>query len=199
MSATTLAWLLSLAGAALFFSAGVLFQQLRSGARGRVSERGPRPAERGGPRATREPAPGHAAAFTAQAGTITAQAGAFRAHSDSFMPGSRADVFRAILDRETRGSDLTGAVIADELGLVVAATGDYGDALAAYGAFLAGVGTKTRDALPLHELRQVIVQDECNTTLTVRPLAAVDDNFALVTLAPGRQRENPSSRSFSER
>lgn len=100
--------------------------------------------------------------------------------------GTRGEVLRSILDRETRGSGFTGAVIADELGLVVASTGEYGDALAAYGAFLAGVGAKTRDALPLRELRQLTIQDDYDTTLTVRPIASAEDNLALVTLAAGQ-------------
>jgi predicted regulator of Ras-like GTPase activity (Roadblock/LC7/MglB family) len=95
------------------------------------------------------------------------------------------DVLRKLLDRETRDGRLAGAVIADELGLVVASTGEYGDALAAYGAVLAGLGTKTREALPLNQLRQVIVQDDRDMTLTVRPIAAAEDHFALVTLAAG--------------
>jgi predicted regulator of Ras-like GTPase activity (Roadblock/LC7/MglB family) len=108
--------------------------------------------------------------------------------------GARGDVLRTILDRETYGNGFTGAVIADELGLVVAAKGEYGDALAAYGAFLAGVGAKTRDALPLRELRQLTIQDDCDTTLTVRPIASAEDHLALVTLAAGsRERANASS------
>ena len=100
--------------------------------------------------------------------------------------GVRGDVLRSILDRETSGNGYTGAVIADELGLIVASTGEYGDALAAYGAYLAGVGAKTRSVLPLHELRQLVIQDDHDTTLTVRPISSAEDHLALVTLAPGR-------------
>jgi predicted regulator of Ras-like GTPase activity (Roadblock/LC7/MglB family) len=96
------------------------------------------------------------------------------------------DVLRKLLDRETQDGRLAGAVIADELGLVVASTGEYGDALAAYGAVLAGLGTKTREALPLNQLRQVIVQDDHDMTLTVRPIVSAEDHFALVTLAAGQ-------------
>jgi hypothetical protein len=101
--------------------------------------------------------------------------------------GARGDLLRTMLDRETRGNGFTGAVITDELGLVVASKGEYGDALAAYGAFLAGVGAKTRDALPLRELRQLTIQDDYDTTLTVRPIDSAEDHLALVTLASGPQ------------
>lgn len=100
-------------------------------------------------------------------------------------PLGSGDSLRAVLERESGGSDLTGAVIADEMGLVVASTGELSDALAAYGAVLAGIGAKTRDALPLHDVRQVVVQDAHDRTLTVRRIASVDEQFALVTLTAG--------------
>jgi predicted regulator of Ras-like GTPase activity (Roadblock/LC7/MglB family) len=99
---------------------------------------------------------------------------------------TRGNALQLIVDKETETGGAKSAVIADELGLVVAASGlvhEYGDALAALGAYLADVGTKTRDVLPLHELRQVVVRDVHDMTLTVRPLAADDPGLALVTLA----------------
>jgi predicted regulator of Ras-like GTPase activity (Roadblock/LC7/MglB family) len=93
---------------------------------------------------------------------------------------------QSIVDNEAQSSSVRNAVIADELGLLVAASGsshEYCDALAALGAYLADVGTKTRDVLPLHEVRQVVVRDDRDMTLTVRPLAASEPGLALVTLA----------------
>jgi predicted regulator of Ras-like GTPase activity (Roadblock/LC7/MglB family) len=174
MSAPMLAWTLSAAGALLFFTAGMLYALRRGEARAIPEAREPRASgihlrvgEPGAERARRDVAK-----------LLEDLRGADNTESEA-RPGN---LLRAILEQETRGCDYTGAVIADELGLVVASTGEYGDALAAYGAFLAGVGAKTGDALPLHELRQVVVQDEHDMTLTVRPIATADDNFALVTL-----------------
>jgi predicted regulator of Ras-like GTPase activity (Roadblock/LC7/MglB family) len=113
-----------------------------------------------------------------------------RLEEEGFATG---DILRQLLDRETQGSRLAGAVIADELGLVVASTGEHGDALAAYGAALVGLGAKTREALPLTQLRQVTVQDDRDMTLTVRPIAAAQDHFALVTLAAGQPEGAPAS------
>jgi predicted regulator of Ras-like GTPase activity (Roadblock/LC7/MglB family) len=96
---------------------------------------------------------------------------------------ARGESLKAWLDRESAA--VSDAVIADELGLVVAAKGDYGDALAAYGAYIADVGERTRDALPLQTLRRVIIQDDHDTTLTVQPLNTDVDRLALVTLANG--------------
>lgn len=91
-----------------------------------------------------------------------------------------------IVDTETRTGRAKSAVIADELGLLVAASsgsGEYNDALAALGAYLADVGNRTQDILPLRKLQQVIVRDDQDVTLTVRPLATDDPGLALVTLA----------------
>jgi predicted regulator of Ras-like GTPase activity (Roadblock/LC7/MglB family) len=99
---------------------------------------------------------------------------------------SLGSALQSIVDSEARSDSVKNAVIADELGLLVAASGsshEYCDALAALGAYLADVGTKTRDVLPLHEVRQVVVRDDRDMTLTVRPLAAAEPGLALVTLA----------------
>ncbi|HEX4353687.1 MAG TPA: hypothetical protein VHZ95_12245 [Polyangiales bacterium] len=99
---------------------------------------------------------------------------------------TRGNALQLIVDDETEHRGARSAVIADELGLLVAASGvgiEYGEALAAFGAYLADVGTRTRDMLPLQELRQVVVRDDHDMTLTVRPLATEDPGLALVTLA----------------
>jgi hypothetical protein len=96
---------------------------------------------------------------------------------------------QTIVDAETRLGRAKSAVIADELGLLVAASttsnanSEYNDALAALGAYLAEFGSRTQDILPLRNLRQVIVRDDQDVTLTVRPLAMDDPGLALVTLA----------------
>jgi predicted regulator of Ras-like GTPase activity (Roadblock/LC7/MglB family) len=91
-----------------------------------------------------------------------------------------------IVDTETRLERAKSTVITDELGLLVAASGagsEHNDALAVLGAYLADVGSKTRDTLPLRTLRQVVVYDVHDVTLTVRRLASDDRGLALVTLA----------------
>jgi predicted regulator of Ras-like GTPase activity (Roadblock/LC7/MglB family) len=112
--------------------------------------------------------------------------------------GARGESLRAMLERETSGGAFAGAVITDGLGLVVASQGEYAEALAAYGAFLAGVGAKARAALPLGELRQLTLQDENETMLSVRPIVSADDELALVTLS-GVSRDALSTSANLER
>jgi predicted regulator of Ras-like GTPase activity (Roadblock/LC7/MglB family) len=186
MNAVLWAWLLSLSGAALFFVAGSL-STLRRGAvhaRRQQDQAGERDHELKALQAERDQ-------LRSSVAELEQEALFNKARNSSRPPvlvdaGARGAALRDILDEETRGSGFTGAVITDGMGLIVASTGEYGDALAAYGAFLAGASAKTREALPLHDLRQVIVQDDHDSILTVRPISSADDNLALVTLAPGR-------------
>jgi predicted regulator of Ras-like GTPase activity (Roadblock/LC7/MglB family) len=178
MNMAILAWGMSVLGALLFFTAGILFslQRKPEGAVPEARESRPSGVHR---RSTLAPAERARHEVRRLVEDLRSEA----QKEGSERPGT---VLRAILAAETRGSEFSGAVIADELGLVVASTGEHGDALAAYGAFLAGVGAKTSDNLPLTELRQLIVQDENDSTLTVRPIVASNDNFALVTLSMRR-------------
>jgi predicted regulator of Ras-like GTPase activity (Roadblock/LC7/MglB family) len=177
MTPDLLVWLLSLTEAALFFAGGVLFALYRADA---TEKRGARAQE--APRPTSEP-------------TVAGEErGVYQsALANALVSG---EVLRGILDRETRHRDVAGAVIADDLGLVVAGKGALCDVLAAYGAVLAGIGEKTREVLPLRELRKLVIQDAADMTLTVRPIATADDQFALVTLTCGQQSgEAPASGS----
>jgi hypothetical protein len=155
MTPLLLAWLLSFAGAALFFTAGLLC------------------------------AKGRAAKDKLEIGTSVPPPVADLATLG--RADVSGDVLRAILARESNDCELTGAVIADDMGLVVAATGELSDALAAYGALLAEFGAKAREALPLNEVRQVVLYCEHDATLTVRRLATMEDKFSLVTLSPAKQ------------
>jgi hypothetical protein len=84
------------------------------------------------------------------------------------------------------------AVVADELGLVVACHGTHGEELAAIGALFARSGSEARKVLPLDQLQRVIVEDERNISVTVRPLRSTDagtsdSELTLVTLAVGAE------------
>ena len=113
-----------------------------------------------------------------------------------------SDALQSIVEAEVRTRGAKSAVITDELGLVVAASSagsEHGDALAAFGAYLAEVGTKARRVLPLHEVRQVIVRDDRNMTLIVRPIESADHSLALVTLADAPERERAAPNDSDQR
>jgi predicted regulator of Ras-like GTPase activity (Roadblock/LC7/MglB family) len=85
-------------------------------------------------------------------------------------------------DLATRGA-IRAVVIADELGLVVAAAGEQADEMAAAGVVIARAGAQARQLLPVGKLRRIVVEDEDDVALTVRPLDLEDGTLCLVTLA----------------
>lgn len=133
----------------------------------------------------------------------TLRADAFKSRPGAIAPLSsqepplivtRGSALQALVDHETSTGRAKSAVIADELGLLVASSGaveDYGEALAALGAYIADIGSKTRDLLPLRKLQQVVVRDEHDMTLTVQPLVSDDPGLALVTLAMATTAADP--------
>jgi len=156
------AWLLSSAGALLFFAAGATWFKQR--------------ALRGA---------GHSAFGAALDPSRTTSAGAVALRTEGIAT-TNSQALQAIVDAEVANTGVQSAVIADEIGLVIAASSqgsEHGEALAAFGVYLAEVGTRMRSALPLHQVRSVVVRDDRETTLTVRPLEHGDHRFALVTLA----------------
>jgi hypothetical protein len=100
--------------------------------------------------------------------------------------------FQQLVEQVGSLDPVRSAVIADELGLVVACHGTHGEELAAIGALFARSGNEARKVLPLDHLQRVIVEDERNISVTVRPLrsadaGADDSELTLVTLAVGAE------------
>lgn len=183
------AWLLSLTAAALFFAAGLFFARHRVALAMEKMESDAESAALSAPRlAPVEQDP----LDLSHSKIIALPNGPYDPEIPADGPVS-GDVLRAVLERESERPDLTGAVIADELGLVVASTGELSDALAAYGAVLAGIGAKSCDSLPLHDVRHIVVTDDHDMTLTVRKIEAVDEQFALVTLTSGHDHVRPQA------
>jgi predicted regulator of Ras-like GTPase activity (Roadblock/LC7/MglB family) len=88
-----------------------------------------------------------------------------------------------VIDRVARLPGVRAVALADDLGLLVAGAGDHGTALAAYGGFLAGVGVRAREHLPLGGLRRCAIEDENATTICVSPLRGAP--LMLVTMSSG--------------
>jgi hypothetical protein len=112
------------------------------------------------------------------------------------------DVLQALVDRVSGAAEIRCAVVADDLGLVVASHGELGDEVAAVGALFGRAGLQAQKVLPLRKVQRVTVEDDQNVTLTLRPLQtdeSVEGDLALITLAVGpaadRQAATPVSRS----
>jgi hypothetical protein len=110
------------------------------------------------------------------------------------------DVLQALVDGVSNQKEVRCAVVADDLGLVVASHGELGDEVAAVGALFGRAGLQAQKVLPLRKVQRVTVEDDQNVTLTLRPLEtddSVEGDLALITLAVGaagdRQTENSRS------
>lgn len=98
---------------------------------------------------------------------------------------SKSHVLQALVDAEVKTGRAKTAVIADELGLLVAAGGvteDYAESLAAVGTYLVDIGVKLQDMLPICAIAQVIVRDDQDLTVTARPLPLDQPGLSLVTM-----------------
>ena len=112
------------------------------------------------------------------------------------------DVLQALVDGVSGQAEITCAVVADDLGLVVASHGDLGDEVAAVGALFGRAGLQAQKVLPLHKVQRVTVEDDQNCTLTLRPLQtdeSVEGDLALITLAVGSSVERASEAVRSAR
>jgi myosin heavy subunit len=104
---------------------------------------------------------------------------------------SKAHVLQALVDAEVKTGRAKTAVIADEVGLLVAAGGvtdDYAESLAAVGSYLIDISMKMQDMLPMCAIAQVIVRDDQDLTVSARPLPLDQPGLSLVTMGEDRYK-----------
>jgi chromosome segregation ATPase len=104
---------------------------------------------------------------------------------------SKGHVLQALVDAEVKTGRAKTAVIADELGLLVAAGGvtdEYAESLAAVGSYLVDIGMKLQDMLPMCAIAQVSVRDDQDLTVSARPLPLDQPGLSLVTLGEDRDK-----------
>lgn len=93
--------------------------------------------------------------------------------------------FKEVLDGLSRDQSVRAATIADDLGFPVETIGDHADALAALSGFLAQVASKARQLLPLSAVRQIVLVDDDENTVTNSRYMTDYGPLALVTLSEG--------------
>ena len=104
---------------------------------------------------------------------------------------SKGHVLQALVDAEVQTGRAKTAVIADELGLLVAAGGvteDYAESLAAVGSYLVDISVKLQDMLPMCAISQVIVRDDQDLTVSARPLPLDQPGLSLVTMGEEKDK-----------
>jgi len=93
----------------------------------------------------------------------------------------------ALLEDVSRTPGVTSAVIADDLGLLVAGSGDHAVAMAAVGGYLAGVGARTRDLVGMTETTRIVVEDDAGLAIAATPLPG-STLIAVTASANGKRR-----------
>lgn len=92
-----------------------------------------------------------------------------------------ASIQRFVAD-VVRAPSVSAAAVTDELGFLVAGSGEHAEALAAFGAYLTEAGARASGLLPIHEVRKVSIHDTAGVTLTARTIASAPNELVLVTL-----------------
>lgn len=95
------------------------------------------------------------------------------------------NALQRVINRLTSEKGARAAVLADELGLVVAGVGDTVDAMAAVSAIFSEINAKIRGVLPLGTLRQLTITDANELTFSAQPFETSSGQLVLATLIPG--------------
>jgi predicted regulator of Ras-like GTPase activity (Roadblock/LC7/MglB family) len=95
------------------------------------------------------------------------------------------NTFQSILDRlsETRG--IRAAVLGDSMGLPVAAIGEQSESLAGFCGFISQAAGKAKDFLAFGRIRRIVIEDERLATLTACSITGTDILLATLTPGPG--------------
>ena len=80
---------------------------------------------------------------------------------------------------------MQSAVLADELGLPIAALGEHAEPLAAFAGFVDSVAEKSTMYLPMSKVHRITVEDDMQNTVTAHPRPMGDGSIAIVTLTTG--------------
>jgi predicted regulator of Ras-like GTPase activity (Roadblock/LC7/MglB family) len=88
----------------------------------------------------------------------------------------------ALLVELSSGPGVTGAVIADDLGLLVAGDHGSGVTLAAVGGYLHGVGMRMREFLGIGATARILVEDETGNSVTAMPMPGATAQLVAVVV-----------------
>lgn len=94
---------------------------------------------------------------------------------------------QSLVERIERERGVLAAVIADEMGLLVASAGVHSEALGALGAFMGSVSQKARQLLPLQDVVEVVMHDVQQSRITLRRLKTAQSDLVLAVMADSTQ------------
>jgi len=183
MSFAQFFWILSAAGAVLFFCAGMATATLKS-QRARQME---------------QLEIAHLKALVARLEQGTGSTAASlppieleqrSGNNSSLAPAALESVgstktFQSILERLSKTNGIRAAVLGDSMGLPVAAIGEQSESLAGFCGFISQAASKAKDFLALGRIRRIVIEDERVATLTACSITGTDIFLATLTSGPG--------------
>jgi predicted regulator of Ras-like GTPase activity (Roadblock/LC7/MglB family) len=96
----------------------------------------------------------------------------------------------ALLTELQSGPGVTGGVIADDLGLLVAGDHQSGVALAAVGGYLHGVGNRMREFLGFNPAARILVEDDAGNSVTATPMPGASAQLVAVVVTGSWRRSD---------
>jgi hypothetical protein len=107
-------------------------------------------------------------------------------------PDGLGGAFQTLVNRLSGDENSRGVVLADELGLLVAGTGEHTESMAAMAAIYATVSVRLESIFPFGEISQIVVENTDELTITMQPYDIASDKLILTSLSvgPGPTRES---------
>jgi predicted regulator of Ras-like GTPase activity (Roadblock/LC7/MglB family) len=93
--------------------------------------------------------------------------------------------FQSILERLSKTQGIRAAVLGDSMGLPVAAIGEQSESLAGFCGFISQAASKAKDFLAFGRIRRIVVEDERTATLTACSVTGTEIFLATLTSGPG--------------
>jgi signal transduction histidine kinase len=137
-----------------------------------------------------------AAALREEVARLTAENRSLRARIlGSFPPKQQAprtsgidldlDGFRALVDKVGAIAGLRGVALTDDVGALLAGSGEHTEGLAAFGSYIRDASSRTDRLLPLEGVEEVDILDRRGTFLSTRVVAHTPTEICLVLLGAG--------------
>ncbi|MFW6324565.1 MAG: hypothetical protein ACOC0U_05820 [Desulfovibrionales bacterium] len=104
---------------------------------------------------------------------------------------SLGQAYQDVVSKLSQDDSSRGVVMADELGLLIAGTGDHMEAMAAMAAVYSNVSNRIESMLPFGEIEQVVIENTEKLTITMQPYVVDADRVIItaLTVGPGPTRE----------
>jgi chromosome segregation ATPase len=98
---------------------------------------------------------------------------------------ANGEELQGAVERVMQTGRFNSAAISDDVGFVIAGSGEHSEALAAFAALFVEVGARASQFFPMHALGRVVLEDSHGVTLSAHTVGKSGSNLLLVTLGVG--------------